>query len=68
MRNPIQWIMTIAGGSLAVAACLLLSGHLLEKPALKTAAHWLWGLAFLTAAMPMLLFICMLLLERIRRR
>lgn len=68
MKHPIQFIMLCAGGCIATATVLFLSGIVADKPILKAFGCWFAIAAFGIASLPLLTVLVMLLVEKLRRK
>jgi len=68
MKHPIQIILVGAGGCVATAAILFVTGIFTESSLLKSIGAWFAIAAFAIAALPMLSVLVMLLIEKLRRK
>lgn len=64
MKHPVQFVMVGSGGSFVIAAILFLAGLIVDSVYLKTIGAWFAVGAFAIAAIPILLFLFILLFEK----
>ena len=68
MKHPVQFVMVGSGGCLIIAAILFATGLVRESESLKSAGVWFAVAASAIAAVPMIIFVFVLLLEKVRAK
>ena len=68
MKQPVQFVLAGSGGCFVIAAILFVTGLIRESAFLKSAGAWFAVAAFAIAAVPMIIFVFVLLLEKVRAK